>query len=212
MTSRFFRPAVADDAASLAELMYLADQAHYSTSGYAVSIGGSREHQLAELAKLAQAGARSQFHYSHFDVAVSDDGAIAASVAGFDRQQTAAQTGNALEEIGWDASVLEALAGRIGPLGDTFLEEEPGAWTIEHVATLPQYRGQGLARRLLERVLARGAAQGFARACVDVFSGNHKAHALYEAAGFRQVATFGHESLRRILGRDPLIRMMRPLG
>ena len=117
----------------------------------------------------------------------------------------------ALEQIGWSAGAIQGLVDRIGPVGEAFPEEEPGTWTIEHVATPPRFRGQGLARGLLERAVARGFEQGFRRAFVDVFTGNHKARALYEAAGFRQVATFGHEPLRRILDRDALIRLLRPL-
>ena len=81
---------MADDAPALAELIYTADLSHYATSGFSVSLGGTREYKLDQLAKLTRTEARSQFHYSHFDVAVGDDGALAASVAGFDRSQTGA--------------------------------------------------------------------------------------------------------------------------
>src|SRR5437660_660862 len=134
------RAAIAEDADSLAELMYMADQAHYRTSGYAVSLGGTREHQLKQLAGLARAEARSQFHWSHFDVAVTESGMLAASVAGFDRAEAGEQAGSALKQIGWDSAALQGLAERLGPLGGCFPEDVPGSWTIEHVATLPEFR------------------------------------------------------------------------
>lgn len=201
-----------DDAAGLAELILLADQAHYASSGYAISLGGTRDYQWQQLAKLTQAGAPSQFHYSHFDVAVAEGGTVAAAVAAFDRAATDSRGYSALEQIGWNAEAIEALMERIGPVAASFPADEPGSWTIEHVATLPQYRGLGLASALLERAIARGAEQGFRQAVVDVFAGNSKACAVYEALGFRQTLAFGHEPLRRILDRDPLIRLVRPLG
>jgi len=203
-----FRAARVGDAPALAELIHMADLAHYQSSGFAVSIGGTRGHQLGELAKLARAQARSQFHYSHFDVAV-DQGMIVASVAGFDRMLTDEQMNPALVEIGWSSKAIEGLIERIGPIAECSPVDAPGAWTIDHVATLPQYRGQGLAGRLLGRALERGAAQGYERAVVDVFAGNSKARAIYVRAGFQPACTYGHELLRRILNRDPLERLVR---
>jgi GNAT superfamily N-acetyltransferase len=209
--SVIFRNAAAGDSPGLAELIHLADQAHYTTSGYALTIGGSREHQLSELSKLVRAKARSLYHFSHFEVAEAEDGNIVASVAGFDREQTDAQMVAALEEIGWEARTIEELAERIGPLAECMPEELPCTWTIEHVATLPSHRGLGLARKLLERVLLRGAERGFLLATVDVFLGNSKARALYQSAGFEMIGEFGHGPMREILGRDALERMMQPL-
>ena len=204
-----FRRATLGDASVLGEFLYLADLSHYDTSGFAISLGGSSQYQIETLAKLAQTEARSQFHYSHFDLATTDEGTPVASVAGFDRSQTDAQGAAALEQIGWNPDAIEDLIERIGPVGISFPPEEPGTWTIEHVATLPAYRRQGLSRQLLERVVARGFEQGYKHACVDVFDGNDAARALYETAGFRPSLSFGHEPLRRILNRDPLIRLMR---
>lgn len=204
-----FRAAAPGDASALGDFLYLADLSHYETSGFAVSLGGSRQYQIETLAKLAQTEARSQFHYSHFDVATTDDGTPVASVAGFDRSQTDAQGAAALEQIGWTPNAIEGLVERIGPVGIAFPPEEPSTWTIEHVATLPAYRRQGLSRQLLERVVARGFEQGYKHACVDVFDGNDAARALYETAGFRPNLSFGQEPLRRILGRDALIRLVR---
>ncbi len=206
-----FRAATPEDAPVLGEFLYLADLSHYSTSGFEISLGGDREYQICTLAKLARTEARSQFHYSHFEVATTCDGTAVASVAGFDRSQTDAQGAAALEQIGWNNDAIEALVERIGPVGVAFPPEEPGTWTIEHVATLPAFRRQGLSRRLLERVVARGRQKGYRTATVDVFEGNDQARAFYETSGFRPILAFGHEPLRRILNRDPLIRLMRRL-
>jgi GNAT superfamily N-acetyltransferase len=202
------RTAIAGDASGLAELIYLADQAHYATSGFALSIGGTREHQLNEITKLVRASAKSPFHFSHFDIAEALDGTVAASVAGFDRSKTERQIEIALLEIGWTPEEIGGLVKRITPLAECFPPEPPRTWTIDHVATLPRYRGQGLARRLLDRALARGISHGCERAAVDVFTGNSIARTLYLNAGFEPAGIFGHEPLRRLLNRDPLERLV----
>jgi hypothetical protein len=42
-----YRPAEAPDSTALAEIIYIADQAHYPTSGFDLSIAGSRDHQVS---------------------------------------------------------------------------------------------------------------------------------------------------------------------
>jgi RimJ/RimL family protein N-acetyltransferase len=56
---------------------------------------------------------------------------------------------------------------------------------------LPELRGRGLGRRLLERTLAAARASGIARVELEVYASNAAAIALYERCGFR------HEGLRR---------------
>ena len=206
-----FRPATREDSRQLAEFIYLADLAHYDSSGYEFSIGGTRRHLLEELAKLAAAPGASQFHYSHFDVAEVPDGTLAAAVASFDKVTAGEHAIAALEQVGWTPAQIQALATRLAPLSGIFPEEVPLTWTIEHVATLPPFRGQGLIRTLLERALERGAQLGFRQAAVDVFKGNDRALGIYQAAGFRPVTTFGDEPLRALFNRDPLMRLVRPL-
>ena len=49
---------------------------------------------------------------------------------------------------------------------------------------LPEVRGRGLGRRLLDEGLAAAGAKGFERVELDVFASNARAHALYLKAGF----------------------------
>jgi len=60
----------------------------------------------------------------------------------------------------------------------------PGAWIVEHVATLPEYRRRGLVDRLLAAVLERGRERGARVADIGVFIGNDRAQRAYEKAGF----------------------------
>jgi len=72
--------------------------------------------------------------------------------------------------------------------GDTITkvapEHIPGAWIVEHVATLPEFRRQGLIDRLLAAVIEKGRSRGATVADVGVFIGNDRAQCAYEKAGF----------------------------
>jgi ribosomal protein S18 acetylase RimI-like enzyme len=206
------RAARPDDAAALAVLMEMADRAHYPASGYAVSLGGTREFQLGALARLACATSRSGFHYSHFEVAEDEAGNVVASVAGFERPEADQLVIAALAETGWTEEASAGLFERISGLGGCFPPDQPGTWTIEHVAVLPEFRGRGLAGALLARVLERGSALHFRHASVDVFQGNTAARHTYLKAGFQSVCTFGQAEFERILNRNALERLTRVAG
>ncbi len=62
-----------------------------------------------------------------------------------------------------------------------------GAWIVEHVATLPEFRRQGLVDRLLEAVVEKGRTRGATVGDVGVLIGNDRAQRAYEKAGFRVI-------------------------
>src|SRR5258708_24233474 len=94
------RPAAPTDAPVLGELIYLAAESNYPPSGYDLSLGGTREHQVAQLTRLAAANARSWFHYSHFTVA-EQAGRVVAAIAAFNRTHTEPHTAPPLTQIRW---------------------------------------------------------------------------------------------------------------
>jgi len=77
------------------------------------------------------------------------------------------------------------------------------------IATHPDARGRGIARALLDHVLAASAAAGCRIATLEVRASNRPAIALYERAGFRTI----HVRARYYQddGEDALV-MMRGLG
>ena len=62
---------------------------------------------------------------------------------------------------------------------------------IHDLAVLPTYRGQGIGRRLLEQVAAKGRALGCCKLTLEVRADNHPAQRLYEAVGFNTTASYG---------------------
>lgn len=200
-----FRAARESDAPALATLVSMAAQAHYSASGYELTLGGLPDHQRAQIACLAMAPSPSWFHHSHFLIAEAG-GNVIACAAGFERHEADSHIPAALAEIGWTPEAIDALGQKLLAMFDGFPEEPTGYWTIDHVATLPDFRRQGIAARLIHRILAKGRAAGFSHAKLEVFRGN-PAIQLYESLGFRITDTYGEAQLRRWLDRDPLRRM-----
>ena len=77
----------------------------------------------------------------------------------------------------FDGARLIAMAGERARPGDGWAE-------VSGVCTDPDYRGRGLARRLIQRVMADLSARGDA-AYLHSWAGNAAAIALYEQLGFR---------------------------
>jgi ribosomal protein S18 acetylase RimI-like enzyme len=200
------RAATPDDSRDLAVLIHLAAKSQYENSGYDISLGGSYEHQLEQIGALTVTSARSWFHHSHFAVIESRDKVVACA-AGFDRIGTEAAIPAALNEIGWTGDAIDALQFKLERLYAGFPEEPAGYWTVDHVAVIPEYRGNGLGARVVGNIVQRGVSLGFTNFKLDVFAGNAVARRLYEASGFQVAEVFGSDSLRAMMGREAIERM-----
>ncbi len=60
---------------------------------------------------------------------------------------------------------------------------------------MPAARGSGAGRALVEAMLARARALGFARVRLDTLATMHAAQALYRSLGFRPIAPYHVNSL-----------------
>lgn len=59
---------------------------------------------------------------------------------------------------------------------------------LHDFAVVPTWRGRGIARRLMDTVVARARALGCCKVTLEVLSGNHVARALYASCGFADYA------------------------
>ena len=66
---------------------------------------------------------------------------------------------------------------------------------IHDLAVLPDYRGQGIGRLLLERVEAKGRDLGCCKLTLEVRADNHRAQRLYQRFGFGDVPS-AHGAVR----------------
>lgn len=63
-------------------------------------------------------------------------------------------------------------------------------WIVEFVAVMPEARGRGLVKPLLNAVLEAGRQQGYTHAGIMVVNGNEPAQRVYESLGFKPYVTF----------------------
>jgi ribosomal protein S18 acetylase RimI-like enzyme len=63
-------------------------------------------------------------------------------------------------------------------------EDTEGAWVVESVAVLPEFRRQGVVTALLSEVLDGGRKNGYTLAQIGVLIDNIPARSAYERQGF----------------------------
>ncbi len=177
-----------EDADFLAWAILTATRSHLEKGWFDAVLNGPDSARLDFLRRLTLTSARSWWHYSRFLVAEAD-GVPAAALSAFragDAYPLSQQAmTEAAQELGWDGAEQRAMWQRGGYIFTCTLETNDDTWAIENVATLPEYRGWGLAGLLLERALADGRRSGARQAQITFMIGNDAAERAYAKAGFR---------------------------
>lgn len=209
------RPACPDDAALLAWCMLVSGRSHMKIGIWDLIISQPQDTCLEFLKMLALQGPRHMCHFTEFMVAEVDGQAVGA-LEGFDPVR------------GGEETVAEPMAAVVSRMGLTEQDMAPGqqalaafmtchsdflegAWVLEQVATLPEYRRMGIITRILEAVLDEGRRQGFGLAQVSFYIGNTPAQGAYEKAGFRVLDEKRHPDFQREIGCPGIVRMSRDL-
>jgi GNAT superfamily N-acetyltransferase len=186
----------ADDAAFIARHILASQRGPLPRGWFDIALGWDEPRCLAFVEKVATAQTRSWWHVSQFIVA-EVDGEPAASLCALPAAGTDDAAVAALKEgaaaSGLDRYELRAIFRRGAYTDNCWIQGGEGDWLIEHVATLPAYRGRGLMQALIERALTAGQAAGFKRASISFLIGNDAAERCYAKVGF----TFAEEK------RDP---------
>jgi len=167
---------------------------------------------LLEFAKhLALATAHSWWHWSVFRVA-EVDGVVAAAMCGFGDVSYYQASGAAIAEASEKMGIDKIEQKQLWPRGAFILSAttgEPGAWTIENVATRSECRRRGLVQELLRDELRVARRAGFTRAQISVLIGNVNAERAYEKAGFEIVEEKRAPDFEAALGTPGTRRLVR---
>jgi ribosomal protein S18 acetylase RimI-like enzyme len=203
----------AADAAFLARVMMLASRGHLQRGVWDLITGGPEENCLDYLRRLALAQPVSLCHYSSFIVA-EHDGLPAAALCGFDPRAGGWQMlGDAMQNVqrekGWTRADEKASADRTAPVWQCTFDTLEGAWVIESVATMPEFRRRGLADSLMAEILEIGRARGHRIAQLTILIGNVAAQCAYEKAGFGVKDEKRHRDFEAALGAPGFMRMVR---
>ena len=202
-----------DDADFLARVMMLASRGHLRRGVWDLIAGGSEQNCLDYLRRLALAEPVSLCHYSSFIVA-EHHRKPAAALCGFDPRAggwevLADAMKNVQREKGWTQADEKASADRTQPVWKCTFDTLDGAWVIESVATIPEYRRRGLADSLMAEILKVGRARGHRLAQLTILIGNVAAQRTYEKAGFTVSDQKRHPAFEAVLGAIGFMRMVR---
>lgn len=208
-TIRAARP---EDAPFLGWAIYEAARGHLERGWFDIVLRRDPAFCVEFSRRLSVTVARSWWHWSLFSVAEAD-GAPASAMCGFGDESVYRASGEAMREAAGGMGIDPAEQAEFWPRGAFIVScatSEPGAWTVENVATAPAYRGTGVTGALLRHELARARDAGFRRAQISYLIGNRPAERAYRKAGFEFAeekrtpefeAAIGVPGLRR-LARD----------
>ena len=177
-----------------------------------IALGWPEPQCLAFMAQVATAETRSWWHVSHFMIA-EVDGEPAAALCALPATGTGNAARAAIAEVagktGVSASELAAIFRRGAYSANCWVQGGEDDWLIEHVASLPAYRGRGLVQGLIAHALAAGREAGFARASISFLIGNESAERCYARAGFRFAEEKRDPALEALIGAPGFRRFAR---
>ena len=210
------RQAKPDDASFLAKAVLIAGRAHVHKGIWEVILGGTEEECLAFLHHISVTTDPHLFHYSCYFIAeYAEDGPVG-SLGGYDPKKLGYQTlQRAIHEVitkrNLPAQTSQGAEERSSKMLVCLPKEIDGAWVIDSVATLPEYRKRGIAETLLEHVLHEGKERGYHVAQINMYIGNAPALNLYKKLGFEVIEEKREEYFERTIGSPGMLSLARAL-
>jgi ribosomal protein S18 acetylase RimI-like enzyme len=181
------RPATPNDAPFLGWACVMAARSQLERGWFEIVLQRDEAFCVEFATCLTLAKARSWWHWSLFHVA-EVDGVLASAMCGFGDESVYYVSHEAMAEAGDKMGIPKSEQAQFWPRGKFIVSPatgEDGAWTIENVATKPEFRGSGVTSALLEAELGVARTAGFKRAQISFFVGNDRAEKTYAKAGFR---------------------------
>jgi ribosomal protein S18 acetylase RimI-like enzyme len=207
------RSARPDDADFLGWVILTAARGHLERGWFDVVLQRDEGFCLEYCSKLAGAAARSWWHWSLFSLA-EVDGMPAAALCGFGDHSLYAASSAAMGEASQKMGLSDEDHAQLWSRGAFILScttSEDGAWTIENMATLPEYRRTGVTRALLRAELERARASSYTRVQISFFVGNQLAERAYAKAGFKFAEEKCSAEFQASLGVPGLKRLARDI-
>jgi ribosomal protein S18 acetylase RimI-like enzyme len=179
----------AGDAAFLAQSILVAGRAHVKKGIWEFVLGTPEKECLRFLEQLVITEVPHLFHYSCSFIAEDNCTNPLGSLGGYDPKKRGYQAlQQAFPEVYKKLHLpQEAFHGaneRASKILSCLPKERENAWVVDSVATMPEYRGKGVAERLLQAVMAEGKKLGYPIVQVNMYIGNESALRLYQKLGF----------------------------
>jgi translation initiation factor 4G len=208
------RPARPDDAPFLAWVILISGRAHVQRGIWEVILGGTEEECLTFLQQLTISKTPHLFHHSCFLIA-EVDGRPVAALGGYDPKvlgypalrRAVVEVSQKMGFSGADEGAMKRSERVLCCIPD----EVAGAWIIDSVATVPEFRRKGIVDKLLEEILEKGRKQGFRLAQINMYIGNFPAQRAYEKHGFKVIDEKRHPDFEAEIGSPGITRLLRDL-
>ncbi len=214
MDKPLIRAATPEDAEFVAWTSQTASRSHVEKSWFDIALNRPEQECLEFLRRLAVAETRSWWHYSWFLIA-EVDGAPASALCRFRAIDGYSLSGPAIMEVGrscgWDDAEMNALWQRGSYAFTCIMPSDDNCWTIENVATRPEYRGRGLTGMLIAHALEDGRRQGYTEAQISFLIGNTPAEHAYTKAGFMFANEKRHPDFEAACGSPGMRRFTQKL-
>ena len=195
----------------IAWVMLTAHRSHLERGLWDFMVEGSDADRLRFLEALASTSKPHWSHHSIFLVA-EVEGQPASALCGYFEEEHGMPAfleavPEANQAVGRTEEDVAAGWKRGGSIIKVAPEHAEGAWIVENVATLPEFRRRGLTDRLLAEILDRGRKRGATIGDVGVLIGNDPAQRAYEKAGFKVVGEKRHPEFEAVY-KSPGIRSL----
>jgi len=208
------RSARPEDAQFLAWGILASGRAHVQRGIWEVILGGTEEENLVFLKRLTVTRTPHLFHNTCFIVA-EVEGRLVAALGGYDPKvlgypalrQAVVEVSQEMGFSGPDKAAMKRSERVLCCIPD----EMEGAWVIDSVATVLEFRRKGIVSKLLEEILEKGRKQGFRRAQINMYIGNIPAQRAYEKHGFKVIDEKRHPDFEAEIGSPGMVRLLRDL-
>lgn len=213
-SSPTIRPATSDDRAFIAGNILASQRGHRPRGWFDIALGWPEPRCLDFVERITCAETVSWWHVSQFIIA-EVDGQPAAALCALPAAGTIIAAQKAFAEVTRTAALgaaeLAGIAERRSYTANCWVQGSEDDWLIEHVATLPPYRGRGLVQALLDRALAAGRAAGYRRVWIPFLIGNEAAERTYAKAGFVVAEDKRDPAFETLTGAPGFRRMVRAI-
>lgn len=182
----------AKDAAFLAKSILIAGRAHVSKGIWEFILNGPEEECLRFLEQIVVTEIPHLFHYTCYFIAETTDNVPVGSLGGYDPKKSGYQAlqqafPEVYKKLKLPSQAFQKANERAAAILNCLPADIDNAWIIDSVATMPEYRGRGVAERLLAAVMAEGRKQGYSLAQIVMYDGNEPALQLYKKMGFKVI-------------------------
>ena len=81
---------------------------------------------------------------------------------------------------------------------------EPGVGEVQRMYVAPAFRGKGLGRAMVERLIQEARTAGYKTLRLESMDFLHEAHSLYESMGFRRIQPYADNSMSHYQSAESL--------